>query len=88
MANEKASAKGRKIGRNSKKLSTQRGKARFDRCQDNRAKRILSYILNGNNKTKHKTKPTLREVDKSGTFTISGYKGYLYIAHNKSLVRR
>ena len=87
MANEKASAKGRKIGRNSKRASTQRGKARFDRCQDNRAKRILSLILNGNNKTKHKVKPKLID-QQDGTFTISGYKGYLYIAHNKSLVRR
>jgi len=87
MAADKAKAKGRKIGRNSKRASTARSKARYNNCADNRAKRILSLILHGNNKTKEKIKPTLID-QQDGTYKINGYKGYLYIAHNKTLIRK
>ena len=87
MAEQSAKAKGRKIGRNSKRGSTVRGKARYGQCQDNCAKRILNLILNGDPRTKEKVKPRLVD-QQDGSYKINGYRGYLYIAHNKSLTRK
>jgi hypothetical protein len=86
MAEQKAKAKGRKIGRHAKKPTNAHNKDRHNRCTDNKAAAILRIVLNGNTRTFGNRKPHLRD-NRDGTFDIVGYPGYQFVKHNKTLKR-
>jgi hypothetical protein len=89
MAGDKSGKKGggaRKIGQKRKRTTNANYISRFNRCVDAKAKRILTTVLYGNPRTKDKKVPKLID-QQNGTFKITGYPGYVFVKHNRSITR-